>query len=97
MKYSRLPCRLGRVDPITALAIGVGILGAGTVATQAFAPKGQTATPTPPPAPQAAAPPVQSPTGTAGTFKTGQGGPSFLGAAAAPGQQQLGQKTLLGT
>lgn len=58
---------------------------------------GQAAAPTPtaPAAPTATAPPVQSPVGTASTYKTGTG-PSFLAAAAAPQQSQLGQKTLLG-
>lgn len=50
-----------------------------------------------PPAPQAAAPPVQTPTGNTSTFKTGTGQPSFLAAAAAPTQQNIaGTKSLLG-
>ena len=46
-------------------------------------------------APAPSAPPVQSPEGSNTSGKSA-GGPSFLAAAAAPLQQNLGNKSLLG-
>lgn len=57
--------------------------------------QGTAPTPTPT-APPPAAPPIQSPSGSADTFKNASG-PSFLAAAAAPAAGNVqGSKTLLG-
>ena len=47
-------------------------------------------------APAPSAPPAQSPVGSPNSGGS-SGGPSFLAAAAAPSQGNLGNKTLLGT
>ncbi len=79
-------------DPITLALIGTGLgglAGAGSAAYSIFGPKPKA------PSMPAPAPPTQSPTGQP-TAPTSGTGPSFLAAAAAPGQGQLGQKSLLG-
>ena len=78
-------------DPVTLALIGTGIgglAGAGSAAYSIFGPKPKAPSmPTP-------APPAQSP--TTGIQAPSTTGPSFLAAAAAPSQSQLGQKSLLG-
>lgn len=76
-------------DPITLLGLSLAASGAAGVAGALSAPKAPNIQ-----APQQA-PPVQSPTGTASTYKANQ--PSFLSAAAAtPQQQNTATKSLLG-
>ena len=81
-------------DPVTLTALGTilgGLGGAGAAAATIFGPK--------PKAPQmpTPAPPVQSPVGNQDTNATGQSGPSFLAAAAAPqSNNTAAQKSLLG-
>lgn len=81
------------IDPITLAALGAiggGLAGAGSAAASIFGPKPKA------PGMPAAAPPVQSPTGSQ-TSNTGTTqGPSFLAAAASPSAMQLGSKSLLG-
>lgn len=78
-------------DPLTLTAIGTGVsalIGGGSLINSIVnAPKAPTAPSAPPPA--------QSPNGTPNTNKGNA--PSFLSsAAAAPGQESQGGKTLLG-
>jgi hypothetical protein len=85
-------------DPVTLIALTASALASGVgAAAQAGVFGGKSPTPAPVPSPSQAAPPISSPTGSAGDLKSGQGQPSFLAAAAAPQSQNIaGTTSLLG-